>query len=131
MTNVNTNVAHTPPRSMQGEGQRTRPVNACPHCGGPITTALSKILNERVPGDLECRTYSVMIAAALVRKALNGEIQAFREIADRIEGKPSEVRRIGPSGQAEFIVTYATPMPGVPNPEIPSAQTQSEHVECA
>lgn len=130
MANVNTNAGHIPPSPVQGEGQRTRPV-AFPHCGGPISIALAKILNEEVSNNLRPRTYFDMIAEALVRKALKGNIQAFREIADRIEGKPSEVRRVGPNGPVEFIVSYATPVPGNPNPGIHSAQPQAEHVESA
>lgn len=123
MSNMNPNVVNIPPSQMQGEGQRTRPVNARPNCGGPITIALAKILNEEVPNDARHRTYADLIAEALVRKALEGEIPAIREIADRIEGKPSEARPVGPNGPVDFIVQYATPLPGDPNPGIHSAQS--------
>lgn len=47
----------------------------------------TELSNQVVPGDLENRTYARLIAMAMFRKAVMGNIPAAAEIMDRVEGK--------------------------------------------
>jgi len=51
-----------------------------------VTDALRIALAERLP---DGRTVNRAIADALVNKAVAGDIQAIKEIADRVEGRPA------------------------------------------
>jgi hypothetical protein len=62
MANAMTNVAHRTRRPMQGEGQRTHPINAFPQGGGPITIALTKMLNDGLSNDRRCQTYETHLS---------------------------------------------------------------------
>ncbi len=71
-------------------GNRFKPgASGNPH-GRPRLTVLSEALRaelaEQMPGASE-RTVAEALAAALVAAALNGDVAAAREIADRTEGK--------------------------------------------
>jgi hypothetical protein len=61
--------------------------------GRPRRTALSDALRarlaEKMP-DKDERTIAEAIAEKLCDEALNGNVQAAREIADRVEGKPKQ-----------------------------------------
>ena len=48
------------------------------------------MLGRPVPGDPQGRTYSQAIAETLAAKALEGDIRAAQELADRAEGKPRQ-----------------------------------------
>jgi hypothetical protein len=52
-----------------------------------LSDAFKNKLEELVPDDLEGRTWAELIAVALVRDAVRGNVQAAREIADRTEGR--------------------------------------------
>jgi hypothetical protein len=74
-------------------GNRFKPgASGNPH-GRPRLTVLSEALRaelaEQMPGASE-RTVAEALAAALVAAALNGDVAAAREIADRTEGKPKQ-----------------------------------------
>jgi len=43
-----------------------------------------------VPGDPQRRTYAQQLADSLIDKAMKGDPDTFRAIADRVEGKPSQ-----------------------------------------
>jgi|SRR5262244_907152 len=58
--------------------------------GGRPKGTLRDLLNERLD-EIDPRTqktYGRLLAEALVRAALGGNVEAFKAIADRIEGKP-------------------------------------------
>ena len=55
----------------------------------PISQALQNLVNQRVPYDPRGRTYAELIAEAMVREALKGNVRAIKEIWDRVEGKVS------------------------------------------
>ncbi len=56
----------------------------------PLTDACREILAQPIPGDPEGRTYAQAIAETLAAKALDGDIRAAQELADRAEGKPRQ-----------------------------------------
>ena len=108
MSTMNRNAANLPERPMQRNDPRTHSIDACPRCGGPITTALAKKLVEKVPNDLEGRTPAELIAETLIKKAIEGDLGSAKEIADRIEGKATEAPRVKLNGPVEFVVVYET-----------------------
>jgi hypothetical protein len=57
-----------------------------PSAGKSLSDALRIALAEKLP---DGRTVTRAIADTLVKKAISGDIQAIREIADRIEGRPA------------------------------------------
>jgi hypothetical protein len=54
----------------------------------PLTEAYREILQQPYLDDPHGRTYAELIAEAVINEALNGNLQAVREIADRTEGRP-------------------------------------------
>ena len=98
---------------------------------GPITTALAKMLDERVPNDPRRRTYAEVIADVLVRKAVKGDLQAIKEIADRVEGKVSEARHKELAGPVEIRVVYGDRGEGDQKRGIDCPQPGAEHIESA
>lgn len=56
----------------------------------PITEALLKLAAQKVPGDPRGRTYAEVLAERLLKAALRGNVAAFREIANRVEGEPQQ-----------------------------------------
>jgi hypothetical protein len=85
-----------------GETMAGRPANLKPwpkgtsgNPGGrpktcPITTALRELLEQPVPGDKQNRTYAQRVALKMVERAIRGDVQAAREIANRVEGRVAE-----------------------------------------
>jgi hypothetical protein len=122
MANVMTNVAHRTRRPMQGDGQRTHPINAFPQGGGPITIALTKTLNDGLSNDLRCQTYAELIAKVLICKAVKGNVEAIREIVDRVEGKVSDARHYELDQPVEIRVVYEDSILKNQNRGIRSAQ---------
>ena len=49
---------------------------------GPIIDAASDLLRQAVPGDTQGRTFSEVIAATLVGRALRGDLRAVRELVE-------------------------------------------------
>ena len=45
------------------------------------------------------------ISRSLIAKALSGDVQAIKEIGDRIDGKPKQSVDVDNSGEVKFIVT--------------------------
>ena len=76
------------PKGVSGN-HKGRPRKTAP------TDALRELLASGVPGDPEGRTYADAIAEALVKRAMRGDVQAAREIADRAEGKPLQAVALG------------------------------------
>ena len=56
----------------------------------PLSNACRDVLAKPVPDDPENRTYAQVIAQTLADKAVGGDLQAAREIADRAEGRPRQ-----------------------------------------
>ena len=88
--------------SGRGKGRKGRIENLKPwpkgvsgNPGGrPKTKVLSQAyrdqLEQVVPGDPQGSTFAEKIAEALATKALKGDVQAARELADRSEGKAQQ-----------------------------------------
>jgi len=66
----------------------------------PITDALRRILSRRIPAkDPRTAIGEDLVAFALIRKAVKGDLRAIAEIADRTEGKATERHEwSGPDG---------------------------------
>jgi hypothetical protein len=73
---------------------------------GPLTAALTKVLNQRIPNDSRCRTYADLIAEVLVSKAIKGDIQALKEIVDRVEGTSAPIPEPQLSEEAQLIAKF-------------------------
>lgn len=56
----------------------------------PMADASREILLALAPGDPQGRTYAQVIAERLAMMARNGDVEAFRALADRAEGKPRQ-----------------------------------------
>ena len=52
----------------------------------PISAAYLKMLNRRVPGDPQRRTYVELIAEVMVYRALKGDVRAARELREATGG---------------------------------------------
>jgi hypothetical protein len=82
----------------------------------PLSHACRELLAQPVPEDPEGRTYAEAIAQTLAEKALDGDIRAAQELADRAEGKARQAIEIEHIrlGEAfdrlsrEELETYAT-----------------------
>jgi hypothetical protein len=59
-----------------------------------ITECFQRILEKPVPGDDKGRTYADQIAFAIVSEAINGNVRAAIEIADRVEGRAKQALEI-------------------------------------
>jgi hypothetical protein len=82
------------PIAELGKGTRFQPGQSGNPKGKPKWKMLSDTyrakLAERVPGDERGRNYAEAIADAAFAAALEGQIGAIQEIADRTEGKPAQ-----------------------------------------
>ncbi len=73
----------------------------------PLTDAYRDKLGKLVPDDPEHRTYAQFLADVIFAKAVDGDIVAAKEIADRTEGK--SIQRIESGEVAAPEVTYGLP----------------------
>lgn len=66
----------------------------------PITDALRRILGGKLPASVpKASTGEDLVAFALIKKAVGGDLRAIAEIADRTEGKATERHEwSGPDG---------------------------------
>jgi hypothetical protein len=58
--------------------------------GKPRFDVLTNLLQSSCADDPAQRTYAEVIAEVLLQRACVGDIRAVREIADRVEGRPSQ-----------------------------------------
>jgi hypothetical protein len=94
----------------------------------PITAALARLLNEKVQDDPYDRTYAELIAESVVCQAIKGNLEAAKEITDRVEGTPSIAPNHRLSRPARYIITYAEPLPKFEGEEVPSPQQKTDHI---
>jgi hypothetical protein len=67
-----------------------------------IQRTLLKILEER--GGSDAVVGLEKACRALLDKAEDGDVQAFREVADRIDGKPAQALTVGNEDDKPFVV---------------------------
>lgn len=90
-------------KTMRGNPDKTLPYRWRPGQSGnpggrpkgtPLIDACREVLAKLVPGDTEGRTYAQAIAERLATKAVEGDIRAAQELADRAEGKARQTVQI-------------------------------------
>lgn len=91
----------------------------------PVSPAIRQTLLEKRGLRLEKgATAAEAIAAAVILRAIVGDVESAKEICDRVEGRPKRTVEIGPIGAEqepfEFRVVYSEPCD--PRPCLPSAQ---------
>ena len=70
----------------------------------PLTDAYNAQLARVKEGDRQNRTYAQLIAEAMMKQALKGNVMATREITDRIEGKARQAVDVTVETPLEFNV---------------------------
>src|ERR1700678_3100474 len=74
-----------------------------------VTAALERELNNLVPGDSEKRTWLQLIVQRGIKKAVKGDMKAFAEIIDRLEGKAMQAHELSGPGGGAITVQSHTP----------------------
>src|SRR5262249_6157155 len=107
-----------------GAPHRFKPGQSGNPGGRPRTAKVSEACRDKlasfIPGDAEGRTYAEGIADKLVQLALRGDIRAAQELADRAEGRPSQM---APSAEQVGVKVIVVDVPrprrdGVVMPDI-------------
>jgi len=107
----------------RGEAHRFKPGQSGNPGGRPRTAKLSEASRAKlaapVPGDPEGRTFAEAIVDSLARSALKGDIRAAQELADRAEGRPSQMSPPAEEkGVKVIIVDMPRPQVGVWMPDV-------------
>ena len=55
-----------------------------------LSATYHRLLHEVDPADERQRTRAELVALALIKKAQGGDVQAIKELGDRLEGKPRQ-----------------------------------------
>ena len=71
----------------------------------PLSHACRELLARPVPDDPEGRTYAEVIAEMLGKKAIEGDIRAAQEIADRAEGRARQSVEINATAPLHHEIT--------------------------
>lgn len=80
--------------------------------GTPFTDALHLSISElEKKGDPKSRRKLRVIAEALVEKAMTGDIQAIKEVADRLDGKPVQQQILSGDPDAPLHTVSTSPLP--------------------
>jgi len=96
---------------QNGFAHRWRPGQSGNPGGRPRTGALAKacrdLMEQKVPGDPEGRTYAQAIAERLADLSLKGHLSAIRELGDRAEGRAGqflnvEIRPASDAGELDL-----------------------------
>lgn len=85
-----------------------------------ITAAIKRVLDKT--NNLTRRKYSEMLAEALVDSAIAGNVQAAREILDRVDGKVESKQEAGVSAIGAIVQALAAAREAglLPRPSIPA-----------
>ena len=75
-----------------------------------------------MPGDPESRSYAEAIADKLALQALKGDIRAAQELADRAEGRPSQMAPPAEQSGVKYIIL------DMPRPPRPVAAESRPHL---
>jgi hypothetical protein len=102
-------------RARGAESQVGETENISAHNRLPISDALVRMLNRKVPNDRQGRTYAELIAQILIQKAVGGDLRAIKEVLDRVEGRVAPASKVRPRkehhGPPEISVVYEIPTP--------------------
>jgi len=107
----------------RGETHRWKPGQSGNPGGRPRTAKLSEACRAKlgvlVPDDAEGRTYAEAIAEKLVQLDLKGDFRAAQELADRGEGRPSQMAPPAEQhGMKVVVIDVPRPHHGVWMPDI-------------
>jgi hypothetical protein len=89
-----------PPQNTQSPVERVEGGKWAPGASGnpggrprskPLSDALRDYMAKPFPGDTEGRTYAEVIALGAIKRAIGGNIDALKEIGDRVEGRTAQV----------------------------------------
>ena len=117
-----------------GAAHRFKPCQSGNPGGRPRTAKRSEACRAKlaspIPGDPESRSYAEAIADKLALKALKGDIRAAQELADRAEGRPSQMVPPTELSGVKYIV-LDMPRPHRPvaeaaKPQLPPPESRSE-----
>jgi len=114
--------SNPPPENRRKTGQanlargqvfRFKPGQSGNPGGRPRTAKLSEACRAKLaslmPGDPESRSYAEAIADKLAQQALKGDIRAAQELADRAEGRPSQMAPPTEHSGVKYIVLDMRP----------------------
>jgi len=107
----------------RGQTFRFKPGQSGNPGGRPRTAKLSEACRAKlaspIPGDPESRSYAEAIADKLALLALRGDIRAAQELADRAEGRPSQMAPPAEQNGVKYIVLdMPRPPRGVIMPDV-------------
>ena len=83
---------------------------------------MSRQTGVSFPGDPESRSFADVIADKLALKALKGDIRAAQELADRAEGRPSQMAPPAEQSGVKYIIL------DMPRPPRPGAAESRPHL---
>jgi hypothetical protein len=106
-------------RAMRATAEQTETGTLGSRGRRPFTEALVKILNRKVPNDPRGRTVIDLIAEALVRKAIEGDVRAIKEITDRVEGRVPLPRQGEHDERPAITIISHIPRPSRNVPPVP------------
>lgn len=106
-------------RAMQTTAEQTEAENSCSQGRRPLTEAVIKLLNRKVPNDPRGRIFVDLIVEALVRKAIKGDVRAIKEITDRIELRAPLARRDEYDERPAVTIIWDKPGPNRNVPSVP------------
>jgi len=113
------------PNLARGEEHRWKPGQSGNPGGRPRTAKLSEACRAKlaspIAGDPESRSYAEAIADRLAQLALKGDIRAAQELADRAEGRPSQMAPLTEYSGVKYIILD---MPRPPRPMAAAATSQ-------
>jgi hypothetical protein len=101
----------------RGQAFRFKPGQSGNPGGRPRTAKLSEACRAKlaspIPGDPEGRSFADVIADKFALQALKGDIRAAQELADRAEGRPSQM---APPAEQSGVKYMILDMPRPPRP---------------
>jgi len=108
----------------RGQAFRFKPGQSGNPGGRPRTAKLSEACRAKlaspVPGDPEIRSFADVITDKLALQALKGDIRAAQELADRAEGRPSQMAPPAEQSGVKYIILD---MPRPPRPVAAESKT--------
>ena len=119
-----------------GAAHRFKPGQSGNPGGRPRTAKLSEACRAKlaspIPGDPENRSYAEAIADKLALQALKGDIRAAQELADRAEGRPSQMAPPAEYDGVKYVILdMPRPQRGVIMPDVRPGQPSDTRPDSA